>query len=151
MTSVFQKAQQSGGIVILRESSCSNYAVTHPDTYNYLPTDIEAMKTTRQTEAGVSMVYRTEHVMENIMKWFVLCTLEKNCIAPISQRHCSFKKDDWFNTFAECHRYDQAVVNILLANYYNYDRSQYSLHDQKVVSIIRGESFPQGQKLDICE
>ena len=40
----------------------SNYAVTHPDMYRYLVTDIEKQKTIEQFGAGALLIYRTEKV-----------------------------------------------------------------------------------------
>ena len=106
------------------------------------------MKRTRMTGAGVLMVYRTKRVMENLMKWWVTCALEKMCIAPTDRLMCGTQGDK-SNIYVNCHRYDQSAMSILLANHYNYDREQYCLpKDQKIVSIRRGESFPKGQELD---
>ena len=40
----------------------SNFAVTHPDMYRYLPTDVNAQKNVRQFGGGILLVYRTDKV-----------------------------------------------------------------------------------------
>ncbi|VDM65277.1 unnamed protein product [Strongylus vulgaris] len=98
--------------------------------YSYLPTDIEALKTERCYDAAFAFIAKTVEASE-LMRWYVLCALEKDCMGPPeAQLACSFAKDK-LRIYANCHRYDQSVINILLANAYDYKANNY------VVRIIR--------------
>ncbi|PIO61483.1 hypothetical protein TELCIR_16993, partial [Teladorsagia circumcincta] len=62
---------------------------------------------------------------ESVNITYVLCALEKNCMAPPgAQLSCRFGENR-FNHYAGCHRYDQSVINLLLANSYGYNAKNY--------------------------
>ena len=71
-------------------------------------------------------LYRTKSIFERVIKWWVLCALEKSCIATNHNpsRGCFFKGDS-SNFYNGCHRYDQSAFNILLLNHYDFDRWTY--------------------------
>ena len=51
-------------------------------------------------------------MMDNVIKWMVLCAINKECIAPEGA-----KLDCWGGNeipWGHCHRFDQSVVNILM-------------------------------------
>lgn len=51
-----------------------------------------------------------------ILKKFLECTLQQNCIAPFgAERHCNYAKIYSDNTtFSGCHRFDQSAINLIL-------------------------------------
>ena len=126
----------SHGGIMQTSTGHSTFAVTHKDTYQYLPTDINMMKKNEQWEATTIFIYRTRDMMNHVIRWLVMCSLEKDCIAPISNRFCHFA-DDHFRFFANCHRYDQSVVNILLNNFHNFDHKQFYIRNSTVIVIHR--------------
>ncbi|KAK6737425.1 hypothetical protein RB195_019867 [Necator americanus] len=106
--------------------------------YIYLPSDPEAIKTTKCCAATFAFAVRTADTME-LMKWNVLCALEKNCMAPRhSKIPCHFTKDR-MKDYAYCHRFDQSVINILLGNSYGFDTKKY-------ISSLGREAFDCHQK-----
>ena len=121
MSVVVEKTIDStNGFLFFVRSPHSNYAVTNRGTYEYLPTNTTAMKIIRQRGANTMLIYRTKDVYENIIQWFVLCALDADCIMPSSSKlGCNFKSDT-FTEYANCHRFDQSVVNILVNNYLNF-------------------------------
>ncbi len=136
------------GALLLSISGHSNFAVTHPGMYHYLPSSVNDLKRTGQGEANQMLLYRTHQTYHNVIKWWVLCALDKDCIAPIMNRFCHFPQNDRFMTYANCHRFDQAAINILLANLYEFDDRLYQAKD-KLVEILRGSRKVEG-KLENC-
>ncbi|CAJ0605398.1 unnamed protein product [Cylicocyclus nassatus] len=105
-------------------SGHSIFAVTHPGMYSYIPTDIDKIKATQNLDANFAFVVRTADALE-ILKWYVLCALEEDCMAPYRAKlSCNFKNDRYIS-YAGCHRYDQSAINLLLANAYGYNATNY--------------------------
>uniref|UniRef100_A0A914EC98 Uncharacterized protein n=1 Tax=Acrobeloides nanus TaxID=290746 RepID=A0A914EC98_9BILA len=82
-------------------------------------------------EANLNFIVKTKEVVEKLLKWNVLCALEKDCYAPPDvDSHtngllfCHFK--DIYKDFGDCHRYDQSAINILLLNMNGYDYHFYA-------------------------
>ncbi|WKY07453.1 hypothetical protein Q1695_007141 [Nippostrongylus brasiliensis] len=109
--------------------SSSNHGIfptTDPGVYKFIPTEIESLKTNTcmNHDAGFVFAVRTPDALE-ILTWYVLCALEKDCMAPPgAQLWCHFGKER-FVQYAKCHRYDQSVINLLLANAYGYNSINY--------------------------
>ncbi|KAK6766195.1 hypothetical protein RB195_025850 [Necator americanus] len=105
------------------------YAATDPSLYSYFPVFFEELRKpkAKMYEAGLVLAMRTRETMEKIVKWSVLCALEENCMGTrIIPNTCEFTNGDRYSSFAHCHRYDQSVVNVLLADAYYYDRHYYT-------------------------
>ncbi|ELU10891.1 hypothetical protein CAPTEDRAFT_199391 [Capitella teleta] len=121
---IFKKASENGGLVFISRQFHSSYSVTHPKTYEYLPTDKDQLKRLKQVEA-MYFIYKSEKIYQNVAWWLLLCALEKECVSPSLNLKCSFPLKEYMNTYVGCHRYDQAAVNILAANHFDYDDSRY--------------------------
>jgi len=123
-TRIFQKAVESDGMLALTSTGHSNFAVTHPHMYEFLPTSIDGMIKTDQHEANCLLLYRTRPAIENVVWWWMLCALDPHCIAPTSNRNCNNPYNSR-SVYANCHRFDQSALNILLANYFAFDYMRY--------------------------
>nr|CDJ87886.1 Protein of unknown function DUF1647 domain containing protein [Haemonchus contortus] len=102
------------------------FPTTNPGVYEYIPTILRYLKqrSSENHDAGFAFVVRTKDAIK-ILKWYVLCALEKDCMAPPgAQLYCNFGEDRW-DHYAGCHRYDQSVINLLLANAYGYNAKNY--------------------------
>jgi len=80
---------------------------------------------------------------DNVLRWWFLCALDVNCIAPPTHNiGCQFAKDR-FKVYANCHRYDMSSLDILLTNYFNGSFYAYAniSAQQKVLSIARGSQY----------
>ena len=103
---------------------------THPQMLQYLPmADLEAM-TYEMNQGGGIIIFNTPQVLRDIFRWVLVCSLHEECITPKgSKRFCDFKfpKDD----FGGCHRYDQAMMSIIVANANNYNQERYRLNENE--------------------
>lgn len=58
-------------------------------------------------------------VYANVVQWWFLCALVADCIAPTNDLFCNFATGaDRDSQYAECHRYDQSAINVLLVNHF---------------------------------
>ncbi|GMR60271.1 hypothetical protein PMAYCL1PPCAC_30466 [Pristionchus mayeri] len=127
------------------------FAATHKDMYKYLPTNDGEIrkKKAKMFEAGLAYIVRRDEVLNDIVKWYVLCALEKDCMAPHnSMPACFFEGHTQYEEWAGCHRYDQSALNILLANVNHYDRHYYT---SDIVDFFRIErEYDQDEEIDMA-
>ena len=79
-----------------------------------------------------------------VIRWWVLCALEPNCMAPTRDLSCRFNGRDHY---ANCHRFDQSALSILLGNYFDNDFAKYSAKND-VLGVMRGSS--NMEQLRVC-
>jgi hypothetical protein len=126
MTDIFQQLLHTNnrGVFLFVETAHTNLPVTHPQTYQYLPSNLTALLSVRQLQAGVMLLYRTRFVIKHVIRWWVYCALEEQCIAPDKNRFCNLRRLN-STSYIGCHRYDQTAVNLILANAFNYTDHEY--------------------------
>lgn len=121
---------QTGFLFYLPGAEHSIASATHPQMLQYLPmADLEAM-TDEMNQGGGVIVLNTPQVQRDIFRWVLVCALHRECITPKgSKRFCDFKfpKDH----FGGCHRYDQAMMSIIVANANNYNKERYRLNENE--------------------
>ncbi|KAI0239205.1 hypothetical protein LSAT2_010058 [Lamellibrachia satsuma] len=146
LSDAYRVARNDGGFVGFHDKNKnfrtgdghSNFAVTHPDMYRYLPTDINAQKKIVQFRGGILLIYRTEKVFRDILWWFVMCAQEARCFVPNFNIYCNFAPHDRYTKFAKCHRFDQASINIIMSNIWMRDNSMLYTADDAFFNIVRG-------------
>ncbi|CAO4376305.1 unnamed protein product [Caenorhabditis nigoni] len=112
-------------ITSFSNSNHSNFATLVPELLEYFPSNsLNLLKSSYQVQAGIIHFSRTEKTME-IFKWFVLCALDEECMShpPGTNVDCYFGPNR-MEYFANCFRYDQSVLNLLLLNKYQ-DHNKY--------------------------
>lgn len=117
------------------------YPATDPALYSYFPVSLQELKKpkAKMYEAGLVLAVKIQETVTNILKWSVLCALEERCMATgIIPNACNFNNSDLYATFARCHRYDQSVINVLLADAYYYDRRYYT---SEITDFFRIQRF----------
>ncbi|CAI2353341.1 unnamed protein product [Caenorhabditis sp. 36 PRJEB53466] len=116
-------------IVFFIHASHSNFAVMFPQLLDYFPSNsVPLLKNEEhgsQLGANTFYVARTEYTVK-IFKWWILCALDKTCMSPPgSQVFCRFGSNR-FDVFANCYRFDQSVINLLLLNDFQDHHKYYS-------------------------
>ena len=121
---------QTGFLFYLPSAEHSIASATHPQMLQYLPmADLEAM-TDEMNQGGGVIIFNTPQVLRDIFRWVLVCALHEECITPKgSKRFCGFKfpRDD----FGGCHRYDQAMMSIIVANANSYNQERYRLKENE--------------------
>ena len=83
--------------------------------YDYIPLDTTIERYYNMMEANMMIFHKDESTRE-IIKWALLCGVTRDCIEPAGAvLGCSREKEN--SPEGMCHRQDQSVFNILLANY----------------------------------
>ncbi|KAI0215088.1 hypothetical protein LSAT2_032887 [Lamellibrachia satsuma] len=137
LSAAYRVARKNGGYVMFHRSHHSNFAVTHPDMYSYLSTDVNAQKKIVQFGGGTMLIYRTEKVFRDILWWFVMCAQEARCFMPNSNQKCTFTTQDHYKEYAKCHRFDQAAINLILSNIWMRDNSMVYKTNETFFAVVR--------------
>lgn len=94
--------------------------------FDYLPFPEELRKKSEMYSANSQLIYGTSTNRMNVLYYWVLCALEKDCLAPENSRvYCDFKPDR-FNHSGDCHRFDQSAITILLEWAVNFEMTRIS-------------------------
>ncbi|CAC5421064.1 unnamed protein product [Mytilus coruscus] len=120
---VFKTSADHHVKVLGQNSPHTTHAVTHRQMYKYLPTDRKKLYHTPHMEIFALILHNSENVIEKFMKLLVACAMEPKCLAPQSAKwKCDF--DFSGKEYADCHRYDESAINILLKNWFDFDNSK---------------------------
>jgi hypothetical protein len=87
--------------------------------YAYLPINELIAKRLTMFDASHMLWYSTYQTRTEILKWWIWCALDRNCMAPDgAQIECTYANDQ-YNRYGNCHRFDQSALNIIVANIAN--------------------------------
>ena len=138
LTVLYEKAIASDGFLVFGKTGHSNFAVTNGGMFKYLASDSEDQKRTEQYGATCLFVVNTLSNYNHVLRWYYLCALTKTCISPGGGIACRFKHGDRYKVYAGCHRFDQSLANVLLANRWGYNVTYYTVDDSlKLFKILR--------------
>ena len=145
---VYQLASSNGGIVLFIYSLNVVTGTADPALYSYIPTYLPHLATVRLAGTGAIFIRNTEDIFKNILHWWILCALDAQCIAPPNAKHaCAPRDTKNLGKHMGCHRYDQSTLNVLLANYYQFNRSRYVINK----NYVKVNRFPTTEnKLKLC-
>ena len=119
--------EKSGFLFIISPGENSILAATHPNMLKYFPQNFQNAII---QQACAMMIVNTPEVQRDIMKWAVLCSLERNCIAPLgSQLYCPTHSSLAQHNVG-CHRFDQSMFNVLVANAYKSQSKRYVIQPE---------------------
>ncbi|VDP22792.1 unnamed protein product [Soboliphyme baturini] len=99
--------------------------------YDYIPSITEKLKHRYgpMYKAGLAFAVRTKEVVQDFMRWYVvcitliqaiLCSLEEKCIAPDGSNYACEFNDGSYDQRVTCHRFDQSLMSLLLTNRNDY-------------------------------
>lgn len=96
-----------------------------------------------QFGATLFLMYGSEEVKRSVLKPWVLCALEKDCMDPLGSKNlcplleqhiltyedcknsdCSTHK--YMHEYHDCHRFDQSALNIILGSLNNFKTEMYT-------------------------
>lgn len=117
---VTSAAKTAGMALLTSAGSRVTSSVTHSRMFAYLPVGREISQKP-QRQAGIALYYRSHRVIGHIIRWYVYCALDDQCIAP---NNATLTCNDATGTGSRisgkfCHRYDQSAINIIASNYYD--------------------------------
>ena len=113
----------TGAVFYIVPSGHSIIAGTHPGMFEYFPM-IKKAAVKDMLQGGAVAYINKDEVQRHIMKWAVICALNKDCIAPPGSKiNCGYHFPP--DSFGGCHRYDQSLQSILVSNAYNHEQEKF--------------------------
>ncbi|CAL1537680.1 unnamed protein product [Lymnaea stagnalis] len=107
----------------------SSFVVTNPHMYTFLTTDEKKLQKTPHFEFSVLIVHNTKRVNNFFLRYLTACTMEDYCIAPPGAKpNCDYNLGN-NKKFANCHRYDESAMNLILNRWHDYKPSEYLMKD----------------------
>ncbi|KAK6195751.1 hypothetical protein SNE40_001111 [Patella caerulea] len=141
-------SRKRGVVIAGQRQKYSTYVVTHPDMYYYLSSDVRKLMRVPHIEISMIIIHNTRTVRQRLMKWLLACAVEEWCVAPTgSKRECDTHLKPNSRYYANCHRYDESAINILLKSWMKYDLDKFSLRD---VVTARNDGRDSREKARIC-
>ncbi|XP_069104621.1 uncharacterized protein [Argopecten irradians] len=125
LLSQYPKAHDTSVLVLGHAASYTTFAVTHPDMYKFIKTDRKELSKHPHIEIFALIMHNTAELREHFMKHLLSCTMDPACLAPPGSRtNCDF--DFSGRLYAKCHQYDESAINILLKNWFQFDKAKFS-------------------------
>ncbi|XP_067670452.1 uncharacterized protein [Haliotis asinina] len=144
----FALSRKGGAAMFGTLKSYSSAVVTNPEMYYYLAVDVRKLFRMQHVEINMMIMHNSAHLKHFFTRWLVQCALEEYCMAPPgSKRKCNLYLYPGSKKYADCHRYDESAINLLLASWHNYDIDHYAAQDV-VTSYFDGRDV--GRLLKVC-
>ena len=94
------------------------------------------------------MVSCKRDIVEEMLQWLLLCSLNRGCIIPYGHHpFCGYNiQKPYTNDISAksqgCHLYDQAIINVLLANKFTFDTTAYTFPGDQCFDFANFDSRP---------
>ena len=148
MIEQLDRTVQKNGITLTRFTGHSTFAVTHPNMYNFIASRESIIKKETQFETSLIALVNTKELFSEILQWWIRCSVTRDCIAPFGRTgRCQFR--DAFTSYAECHRYDQSALNLLLLHHFDKDPNKFK--GDCCSSANLWATFLYGKSVKICK
>ena len=131
------------GLVMLHPSRHSVYAVTMPSLYKFLPTNIRHFRKMRSYGGGAMIFARIRETVDAVIKWLTLCLLDEDCAMPQDRSlPCHGVKNHVYQSdYMWCHRFDMAILGILLANHFEFKQHMYAEYPERCFQVHRSSDM----------
>ncbi len=128
---------KNGGFSNFKRTPLWTYLHVHPNVYRLLPSSSDKLRVTHAAAATGYVMHLTEDIYWNIAHWYFLCPLDPDCMPTGAKKLLENAKKDtckditWLNhpagaiTRAQCHGYEQPMLNVLVSNYYGFNEDEY--------------------------
>uniref|UniRef100_A0AC34Q5K6 Uncharacterized protein n=1 Tax=Panagrolaimus sp. JU765 TaxID=591449 RepID=A0AC34Q5K6_9BILA len=113
----FYEMINNGSLTPFQMSGATGHSMRHatnPGIYKYVPLDMTIDRHHDMMEANM-MIFHKNEVSKEIIKWSVLCAINRDCIEPPGSVLACVRETNQ-TPEGVCHRQDQSLFNILLAN-----------------------------------
>lgn len=118
------KSEDPGVLIIGQSADYSTFAVTNPGMYKYLAVDRTDLFKFPHIEIKAMIIHNNDDVMNHFMKILTACAVDERCLSPFgASSDCTF--DVTGREYANCHRFDESAVNIILKNWLGHKPSSY--------------------------
>ena len=148
LPAIDQMVKENSGFLFFNNHGTNRViSAAHPKMLDYLPVVRSSeIRTNHMQQANGMIIFNTLQVQRDIMKWGVLCALCKNCIAPSDASLWCPKELRGKDYFIDCHRYDQTMFNVLVANANNFQEKKYTFYGEHFSRLerYRGKRPEQG-------
>lgn len=143
LASPYRRAYSNGGVMFFDTDESSTY--TDAELLKYLPTSTQLSRLPLVTPKAM-LLYNTEPIFKGILWWWYTCSLDPSCMTRESMKHCMYWKDS-VNRYADCRQSDQSILNILVANYFNFESTWYVAPTS---AVTRATAEKGGYSLAMC-
>ena len=80
-------------------------------------------------------VYLFRQVFRHILWWWLRCAQDAGCLMPEYKRGCKFQ--DRYKQYADCHRFDQSAINIIMSNIWLRDNRMLYTANERFFTVER--------------
>ncbi|ELU17546.1 hypothetical protein CAPTEDRAFT_202960 [Capitella teleta] len=132
LSQAFNMAKLNGGAVFFDINSSNTF--NSEELLTHFPSS-PMIKSVPMVKATAMLIYSTKAMMNNILWWWFACSLDPTCMTSNVIPSCDYWRDDEQTSYADCRVHDQSVLNVLLANYYDFQPMWYAQTSSAVSSV----------------
>lgn len=122
-------SRKHGVTVAGRQLKYSSFVVTSPHMYSFLKTNERKLQRTPHFDFTLLILHNTARVRNYFMRHLVACAMEDYCIAPPDSKASCDTNLANNKRYANCHRYDESAINLILNQWHNYRPEEFLVRD----------------------
>ena len=130
-----------------RQGAFLNIQFTHPQTFEMFGDSPCAHHKVLQPGAMFGMYHREDLIKHTVMKPWLGCALEEQCICPVDRRHASRCDAKSPVLVGVCHRWEQSAMSIIMARLFR-EKYYYVFIKTDLLNVDRGDKLNYFQQLE---